>query len=180
MAQIETVPVTSGQPVGKIGDPCVMVIFGASGDLTRRKLIPALYNLARAQLLSREFAVVGISRSPMSTEDYRKKVSEDMKKFATADVDPDLWEWFVRRIYLPVRQFDDKETYQRSKSYWTKIDKDHSTQGNYFYYLATAPDAFGPIVESLAEAGLMDQEMVTGAASLSRSHSVMMSRVRAR
>ncbi len=158
MAQIETVPLTSGQPVGKIADPCVMVIFGASGDLTRRKLIPALYNLAKAQLLSREFAVVGISRSPMSSEDYRKRVSEDMKKFATADVDPDLWEWFERRIFYMSGNFDEKETYGRIKEQLTKIDQDLSTQGNYFYYLATTPDAFGPIVESLAEAGLMHQE----------------------
>jgi glucose-6-phosphate 1-dehydrogenase len=158
MAQTETLPAISGQPVGKIADPCVMVIFGASGDLTRRKLIPALYNLAKSQLLSRDFAVVGISRSPMSSEDYRKKVSEDMKKFATGDVDPDLWEWFVRRMFYMSGNFDEKETYARIKQQLEKIDKELSTQGNYFYYLATAPDAFGPIVESLAEAGLMQQD----------------------
>jgi glucose-6-phosphate 1-dehydrogenase len=158
MAQTETLPAISGQPVGKIADPCVMVIFGASGDLTRRKLIPALYNLAKSQLLSRDFAVVGISRSPMSSEDYRKKVSEDMKKFATGDVDPDLWEWFVRRMFYMSGNFDEKETYARIKQQLEKIDKELSTQGNYFYYLATAPDAFGPIVESLAEAGLMRQD----------------------
>jgi glucose-6-phosphate 1-dehydrogenase len=134
-----------------------MVIFGASGDLTRRKLIPALYNLARAQLLSREFAVVGIARSPMATEDYRKKVSEDMKQFATGDVDPDLWEWFVRRMHYMSGNFDDPATYPKLKELLGKIDKDYSTHGNYFYYLATAPDAFGPIVESLASNGLMDQ-----------------------
>ena len=75
-----------------------MVIFGFSGDLTRRKLIPALYNLASQQLLSREFAVIGVGRSPMSDEDARKKVTEDFKQFATGTVDRDLWEWFVRRI----------------------------------------------------------------------------------
>jgi glucose-6-phosphate 1-dehydrogenase len=156
MVQTAT-PVTTTQPIGKPADPCAMVIFGASGDLTRRKLIPALYNLARAQLLSREFAVVGIARSPMSTEDYRKKVSEDMKQFATGDVDPDLWEWFVRRLYYLSGNFDDPATYPKLKELLAKIDKDHSTHGNYFYYLATAPDAFGPIVESLAANSLMDQ-----------------------
>src|SRR5579864_3335723 len=143
MAQTETAPLTSAQPIGKVADPCVMVIFGASGDLTRRKLIPALYNLARAQLLSREFAVVGIARSPMSTEDYCKKVSEDMKQFATGDVDPDLWEWFVRRMHYLSGNFDDPATYPKLKELLAKIDKDHSTHGNYFYYLATVPDAFG-------------------------------------
>jgi glucose-6-phosphate 1-dehydrogenase len=157
MVQTVTPPVTATQPIGKTADPCVMVIFGASGDLTRRKLIPALYNLARAQLLSREFAVVGIARSPMSTEDYRKKVSEDMKQFATGDVDPDLWEWFERRLHYLSGNFDDPATYPKLKELLDRIDKDHSTHGNYFYYLATAPDAFGPIVESLAAHGLMDQ-----------------------
>jgi glucose-6-phosphate 1-dehydrogenase len=71
MAQTATMPAT--QRVGKVGDPCAMVIFGAAGDLTRRKLIPALYNLAKNELLSREFAVVGVARAPMSTEDFRQK-----------------------------------------------------------------------------------------------------------
>ena len=69
-----------------------MVIFGASGDLTRRKLIPALYNLAKNKLLSHDFAVIGVARSPMSSEDYRKRVSEDIQKFATDKVDPEIWE----------------------------------------------------------------------------------------
>src|SRR6201988_2964485 len=97
MAQNDTG--ANSERIGRPGDPCVMVIFGASGDLTRRKLIPALYNLARNQLLSREFAVIGVARSPMSTEDYRKKVSEDMKQFATGKVDADIWEWFIRRMH---------------------------------------------------------------------------------
>src|SRR5258705_13398 len=147
----------ANEPIGRPADPCVMVIFGASGDLTRRKLIPALYNLARAQLLSREFAVVGLARRPMSTEDSRKKVTEDMKQFATGDVDPDLWEWFVRRMHYMSGNFDDSETYPKLKQLLEKIDKDYSTHGNYFYYLATAPDAFGPIVENLAAGGLLDQ-----------------------
>ena len=158
MAQTEIAPLTSAQPIGKVADPCVMVIFGASGDLTRRKLIPALYNLAHAQLLSREFAVVGIARRPMSTDDYRNKVSDDMKKFATGDIDPDLWEWFVRRMHYMSGNFDDPQTYPNLKDLLAKIDQEHSTQGNYFYYLATAPDAFGTIVRCLAEHGLMQQD----------------------
>jgi glucose-6-phosphate 1-dehydrogenase len=157
MAQTESLPALATQPVGKVADPCVMVIFGASGDLTRRKLIPALYNLARAQLLSREFAVVGVARSPMSTEDYRKKASEDIKQFATGQVDPDLWEWFVRRMHYLPGNFGDPGTYSNLKQLLEKIDHDQATHGNYFYYLATAPDAFGPIVECLAGTALMQQ-----------------------
>ena len=81
----------ASERAGQPGDPCVMVIFGASGDLTKRKLIPALYNLAKDDLLSKEFAVVGLARREMSTEDFREKISQDIKEFATGPVDPDLW-----------------------------------------------------------------------------------------
>src|ERR1700694_5368983 len=89
MAQTEVLPATTKPRVGRTGDPCVMVIFGFSGDLTRRKLIPALYNLSSQQLLSREFAVIGVGRSAMSDDDARKKVTEDFKQFATGAVDAD-------------------------------------------------------------------------------------------
>src|SRR5262249_59370965 len=82
------------QPGGRPGDPCVMVIFGASGDLTRRKLIPALYNLGKHHLLSREFAVVGVARDSMSTDDFRAKLKQDLQQFADVGLDSDLQEWF--------------------------------------------------------------------------------------
>jgi glucose-6-phosphate 1-dehydrogenase len=84
---------------GDPGDACAMVIFGASGDLTKRKLIPALYNLAKDNLLSKDFALIGFARPDMSTEDFRKKCSEEITQFATGKVDPDLWHWFSRRLY---------------------------------------------------------------------------------
>src|SRR5262245_26192371 len=84
---------------GEPGDPCAMVIFGASGDLTKRKLIPALYNLAKDNLLSREFALIGFGRAEMSHERFREKCSEDVRRFATGPVDADLWHWFVGRMY---------------------------------------------------------------------------------
>jgi glucose-6-phosphate 1-dehydrogenase len=157
MAETEVMPVAQQQRTGKTADPCVMVIFGASGDLTRRKLIPALYNLAQYQLLSREFAVLGVARRPMSTEDFRKSVSDDIKKFATGSVDPDIWEWFVRRMHYLSGDANDSDLYTRLKEALQKIDTDHSTHGNYFYYLATAPDFFGPVVDQLAAAGLMEE-----------------------
>jgi glucose-6-phosphate 1-dehydrogenase len=158
MVQTEVVPATTGQPIGRPGDPCVMVIFGAAGDLTRRKLIPALYNLARYQLLSREFAVVGVARSAMTTEDFRKKMTDEIKEFATSPIEPDLWEWFERRLHYMQGNFGDPEMYPRLKELLTKVDQDHSTHGNYFYYLATSPEFFGPIVEHLGESGLMTED----------------------
>jgi glucose-6-phosphate 1-dehydrogenase len=156
MAQTVAMPVT--QRVGKVGEPCVMVIFGAAGDLTQRKLIPALYNLAKSELLSREFAVVGVARSPITTEDFRKKASEDIKEFGTEAVDPDLWEWFVRRMYYLAGTFGDKNLYPQLKDLLEKVDRDHSTHGNHLYYMATAADYFGPVVEQLALVGLMEEK----------------------
>jgi glucose-6-phosphate 1-dehydrogenase len=157
MAQTELMPVTNQQPIGRPADPCIMVIFGAAGDLTKRKLIPALYNLAKQQLLSREFAIVGVAHGAMSTEQFRAKVSQEIREFATGEVDADLWEWFERRMYYLTGEFDDKTVYTRLKELLAKLDTDHRTHGNYFFYLATAPDFFGMIVEDLASAGLMEQ-----------------------
>jgi len=135
-----------------------MVIFGAAGDLTCRKLIPALYNLAKAQLLSREFAIVGVAHSSMTTEEFRKKLSEDIRRYAGSEVDPDIWEWFTGRLYYIPAEFDDKNLYPQLKTTLEKLDQEHSTHGNFFFYLATAPDFFGPIVEQLCSAGLMEEK----------------------
>src|SRR6058998_3093182 len=158
MLDTATMPVAAQTRVGRPGDPCVMVIFGAAGDLTRRKLVPALYNLARNQLLSREFAVLGIAHSSMSEEEFRKKVVEDVQQYTGNDGDPDLIEWFIRHMYYVTGEFEDKNIYPQLKSHLAKIDKEHSTHGNYFFYLATAPNFFGPIVEQLSAAGLMEED----------------------
>jgi glucose-6-phosphate 1-dehydrogenase len=158
MAQTEVLPAAVKPRIGRAADPCVMVIFGFSGDLTRRKLIPSLYNLASQQLLSREFAVIGIGRTPMSDEDARKKVTEDFKQFATGPIDNDLLEWFVRRITYLNGDFKDAATYDKVKEAFIKVDKEHNSHGNCFFYLATAPNYFGTIVEQLAKVGLMTEE----------------------
>ncbi len=157
MAQVAEQPVAITPRIGKQGDPCVMVIFGAAGDLTGRKLIPALYNLARAGLLSREFAVVGVARSQMSNDDFRKKVAQHVKEFCTEAPDDDLWEWFARRFFYFAGDFSEDRLYPELKDFLAKVDRDHSTHQNFFYYLATAPNFFGAIVEKLASAGLMEQ-----------------------
>ena len=143
---------------GQTADPSVMVIFGASGDLTKRKLIPALYNLEREKLLSKEFAVVGISRRDMSHDAFREKLTEDIKSFATHTVESNLWDEFVKRIYYLAGDMQQPETYSKLQSLLAQVDQDHGTKGNYFYYLATAPRFFAPVVEQLGAAGLVEQE----------------------
>ncbi|HLW86132.1 MAG TPA: glucose-6-phosphate dehydrogenase [Candidatus Sulfotelmatobacter sp.] len=157
MAQLAEQPTATPPRVGKLGDPCVMVIFGAAGDLTGRKLIPALYNLARAGLLSREFAVVGVARTQMSNDEFRKRAHDDVKEFCSDCIETDLWEWFEKRFYYFTGDFTDDKIYPPLKDFLVKVDQDHLTHQNVFYYLATAPSFFGPIVEKLAAVGLMEQ-----------------------
>jgi glucose-6-phosphate 1-dehydrogenase len=154
MAIAKVVEKSAGDP----GDPCVMVIFGASGDLTKRKLIPALYNLAKDNLLSREFALVGFARPEMSHEQFRDKCCDELKQFATGQVDPDLWHWFGRRLYYVPGDFADPGAFQNLKTVLAEADKEHGTRGNYFYYLATAPGFFSTCIHQLGDAGLFQEE----------------------
>src|SRR5438445_325431 len=173
MLDTATMPVAAQTRVGRPGDPCVMVIFGAAGDLTRRKLVPALYNLARNQLLSREFAVLGIAHRSMVEEEFRKKVVEDVRQYTGNDGDPDLIEWFIRHMYYVTGEFDDKNIYPQLKNHLEKIDKEHSTHSNYFFYLATAPNFFGPIVEQLSAAGRDEQAKILHAIQPHSSEDVL-------
>ncbi len=149
---------SESQGGGRRGDPCVMVIFGAAGDLTRRKLIPSLYNLAKYNLLSREFAIVGVARNPMSTEEFRAKLVQDLKEFIDGPIDPDLQDWFEHHVFYITGEFSDPGTYLKLKEMLQTVDQQQATHGNYFYYLATAPDFFGPIVQELSAVGLTTEQ----------------------
>ena len=103
--------------------PCIMVIFGAAGDLTKRKLIPALYNLKHSNLLSDNFAVIGVARAEMNDEEFRKRLSNDMREFATDDIQPEVWKWLEERLYYLSGDFNDEKTYVRLKQLLEKIEK---------------------------------------------------------
>lgn len=146
------------QLLGEIADPCVMVIFGAAGDLTKRKLIPALYNLAKSNLLSREFAIVGVARDAFTTESFRAEISSHAKEYATGELEPDLWEWLERRLHYVQGEFGDAATFQVLKQTLAEADREHGTHGNYLYYLATPPPFFATIIKLLGESGLAKEE----------------------
>src|ERR1700728_1836219 len=134
---------------GRPADPCVMVIFGASDVLTKRKAIPELYNLYKDNLLSKELALVGFRRNELTSEQFRDEIGKEIGEFATTTVDPDLWQWFSRRIFYISGDFSDPAAYKTLSETLEKIDKDHGTCSNYFYYLATSPSFFGPIITQL-------------------------------
>jgi glucose-6-phosphate 1-dehydrogenase len=143
---------------GQQASPCVMVIFGASGDLTKRKLIPALCNLAKDQLLSPQFAVIGFSYDSMTTETFRAQLSKDIKEFAPEAENGKLWDWFLERIYYLQGDFQDPAAYEKLRAQIQVAEKAHSTEGNRFFYLAVAPKFFAPVVKQLGQAQLTQEQ----------------------
>jgi len=142
---------------GQQASPCVMVIFGASGDLTKRKLIPALCNLAQGKLVSSQFAIIGFSYDSITTEAFRAQLSKDIKEFAPEAVDPKVWDWFLERIYYVQGDFQDSTAYEKLKTQIAAAEKAHSTQGNRFFYLAVSPKFFAPVAKQLGQAGLTQE-----------------------
>src|SRR5216683_3280630 len=141
-----------------VATPCVMVIFGATGDLTKRKLIPALCNLAADTLLSKQFAIIGFAGNDFNTESFRKNLAEEIPKYSSTKIDPATWAWFAERIYYVKGDFQDAEAYKRLAQQIADADKQHHTGGNKFFYLAVAPRFFSAIAKQLGQAGLTKED----------------------
>ncbi|MGH7781905.1 MAG: glucose-6-phosphate dehydrogenase [Candidatus Binataceae bacterium] len=140
------------------GDPCTVVIFGAAGDLTKRKLIPALYNLQGGKFLPEKFAIVGVSIEKYSDEAFRDQLSGDIKKYATEDVDADLWKSFVSKVYFLSGNFTDPKLYTDLKESLARAAKEQELPENCLFYLAVAPQFFGEIVRQLGAAGIAEEK----------------------
>ena len=118
--------------------PCAMVIFGASGDLTKRKLIPALHNLRRNGLLSDDFVVLGVARQPLSDEDFRARVEEDLVA-CDEPQDQGCHDWLLKRVYYLGGDGAQPATYQAIRARLEELDATYKNGGNYLFYLAVAP-----------------------------------------
>jgi glucose-6-phosphate 1-dehydrogenase len=136
------------------GDPCILVIFGASGDLTKRLLMPALYNLLCDGLLPRQLAIIGYSFDKMTTDEFRERMTEDIKKYNTRkEFDPRIWDVLFSRLYYIPGSFEDEAAFAQLHELVSKLDTQYQTGGNIFVYLATAPKFFGLICQNLDKAG---------------------------
>jgi glucose-6-phosphate 1-dehydrogenase len=138
--------------------PCVMTICGAAGDLTKRKLIPALCNLAEEKLLPEQFAVVGFSADDFTTESFRKNLMQEIPKFAVSPIAPQLLDWMCQRTYYVKGDFQDPDAYQRLEQQIAEADRKYNTLGNRLFYLAVAPRFFSPIAKMLASCCLSKEE----------------------
>jgi len=139
------------------GDPCAIVIFGASGDLTKRKLLPALVNLKSYGLLPHEFAIIGVARRDLSTTQFREMLRREVTELVPT-LDRRAWAELESAIYYVCGDINQPETYQRLKAQLAETAERHHTGGNAIFYLATPPDAFAEVVQQLGKAGLVQTE----------------------
>jgi len=138
-------------------DPCVIVVFGASGDLTKRLLIPSLFNLYCDHLLPDSFAILGMAMDEYSTQSFRARMTEDVHVFSRQEqFDDAAWADFCDRIHYLKGRFDDEHAFQQLKKFLQALDGRHDTGGNILFYMATPPSVFGMISTGLEQVGLND------------------------
>ncbi len=156
--QSKTDPFMISHPLRKVPDPCVVVIFGASGDLTVRKLMPSLFSLASEELLPESFAVVGVARSELDNESFRQKVQDGIQKYSRYKPDvSNFGDKFAGNIFYHRANYDTPADYRALAKLLAKIDKQLGTAANYLFYLSTPPMLYPVIVEQLGQAGLAQQ-----------------------
>jgi len=152
-------PATAGEDVRltRTAQPAVIVIFGATGDLTQRKLVPGLYGLATQQLLPPETAVIGVARRDIPDDEFRAQMRAGVEAHGRFPIDEDVWEGFARRLRYLSAPFDDRRGFELLRAMLEEEDRRRGTRGNRLFYLATAPEFFPVIAESLGAVGLADE-----------------------
>ena len=153
--RIEAVMPEAPAPHPRKAPPCALVVFGASGDLTRRKLVPALYNLALQGTLPERFATVGVARHPMTSEEFRSQLLAAADEFSRRRPEAATWERFAGQLEYVRGEFADRGTYRSLAETLQRLDRERGLEGNRLFYLATPPSEFGVILRALREAGLV-------------------------
>lgn len=138
----------------EISEPANIVIFGASGDLTRRKLIPALYNLYRKKRLPQNFNIVGVSRTQYSHDDFRERMSDGVQEFSRDTYDDETWNEFAAHIFYVPGNATELESYRELDTF---LKERETNCPNRLYYLSTAPSLYVPTLENLHDSGMADQ-----------------------
>ena len=139
-------PLLAGLPVSPRPEPCALVIFGASGDLTKRKLFPAIYSLAFRQLLPEKFGIVGVARSEETDDEFRERMKAAVQEFGRDEFREDIWEGLAEGMRYVSVEANEDAALDRVAETLTELDRSRGTAGNRVYYLAVPPDAFETIV----------------------------------
>ena len=144
-------PLEAGLMLRRTPDPCALVIFGASGDLTHKKLMPALYALMLRRLLPPRFVIVGVSRTEGDDETFRSDMKDAVQKHARDEFRQDVWDELAQRMHYVATDFADAGGETKLQDLLTKLDKEQELGGNRVYYLAVPPPAFPTIVDTLGK-----------------------------
>ena len=153
-----TNPLREGLMQVATAPPCVMVIFGVSGDLTSRKLMPALYDLAMTSRLAEGFTVIGVSRRPWTDEMFRAEMRKAIEENAHMPVTEERWESFAQGLFYVPGNFDDEEMYVPLGERLEAVDRERRTEGNRLFYLATPPSFYITIIQSLGRHALVERQ----------------------
>jgi glucose-6-phosphate 1-dehydrogenase len=143
----------------RIEQPVMLVVFGASGDLSNRKLIPALYHLAYQNLLPPNFSILGFARTKYTDEEFRELAREGVKEYGLNGIDDHIWHWFSQGLFYQSGSYDDLASFKKLAERVEEIEKTRPTNGNHVYYLATPPSVFEPITTLIHEVGLCRGDM---------------------
>ncbi|MFL9503591.1 glucose-6-phosphate dehydrogenase [Rhodopseudomonas palustris] len=141
----------------QVPEGCAFVIFGVTGDLTHRLVIPALYNLAEANLLPEKFCVVGVTRKEMSSDGLRDSLMQGLRKYATRPVDDKIADQLLYCVTAVSADPSEPQSFDKLRERLEKLEANRNTGGNRLFYLATPPDAFAPIASELGRAGLLEE-----------------------
>ena len=154
-----TNPLRAGMRGERTPQPCAVIIFGATGDLTKRKLLPALYNLALENPLPAGFSVVAVARRPFTDEQWRQYVKDAINEFSrNRPVNPAVWETFSQGLFYHQTEFHDLGGYERLGQLLHRIDHQRGVNGNHLLYLATSPEYYPDIIQRLGQSRLAHKE----------------------
>ncbi len=161
MAANERHPFLQGLSKHRGAPPTVVVIFGASGDLTARKLIPAVYNLAHDNLLPADFFLVGYGRTAIPDDDFRKLAADAIKEFSRRELQPAVWDRVARNTSYVAGAYDDPAAFRRLAEHIERLEQQLGRDVQTLFYISTPPSVFGPIIRGLGGSGLADRHAST-------------------
>ncbi len=155
MTDVAANPLLVGERIRATPPPNAMVVFGGSGDLAHRKIVPALYNLELNRMLPQQFAVVGVSRSPYTDDEYRADMRQAVERFSrTRPIQHQVWESFASRLFYITGSTDDPATFGKVGDLLERFDRDYGTDGNRLFYMSLIPKLFPGAVEGIGKSGI--------------------------
>jgi len=155
MVTLQENPLRVGLQQERIPEPLIMVIFGASGDLTQRKLVPAIYHLKLERRLPAELTIVGVARREWSHDYFRDQMRQGIEEFSDGLQSEEIWQDFAQGLFYCSGNIDDPASYQKLKDLLEELDGKRGTRGNRVFYLAVAPKFFAEAIQQLGKAGML-------------------------